>query len=584
MPENRLINEKSPYLLQHAHHPVDWHPWAEETFARAGRENKPIFLSIGYATCHWCHVMEKETFEDEEAAQFLNDTFVCIKVDREERPDIDAVYMAACQMVTGSGGWPLTIFMTPDKKPFFAATYLPKRSRFGRAGVVELCRQVGSMWQKETAKVLASADQLAGHLGKAFEFQASGDLDAAVLDRAYDQIKKGFDDRHGGFEPAPKFPTPHRLLFLLRCYLRLGDPLALEMVEKTLTAMRLGGVWDHVGHGLHRYATDSEWLVPHFEKMLYDQALVALPYLETYQITRNPFYARTAADIFTYVLRDMQSPEGGFYSAEDADSEGAEGRFYVWTAAEFGSVLGAKDAAVWSRVFNLEEGGNFLDESTRTKTGANILHLKHPPERLAAETGAAGEDLLENWEPVRDKLFRHREQRVHPLKDDKVLTDWNGMMIAALARGARILDRPQYKDAAVRAAHFALEKMRGADGRLFHRYREKEVAIDGHAEDYAFLIFGLVELYRTTFDPLYLKESLALQKRMLEDFRDDRNGGFYTTSQANHELPVRPKELYDGAIPSVNSMALYNLLCLARLTGDPKWEEEAPALVRSFSG
>ncbi|MFZ0611387.1 MAG: thioredoxin domain-containing protein [Desulfobacterales bacterium] len=584
MPTNRLINEKSPYLLQHAHNPVDWYPWADDTFAHARLENKPIFLSIGYATCHWCHVMEKETFEDEEAARYLNDTFVCIKVDREERPDIDAVYMAACQMVTGSGGWPLTIFMTPDKKPFFAATYLPKLTRFGRAGVVELCRQVGSIWQKEVDKVLASADQLVEHLGRAFEFQPAGDPDASLIDRAYDQIKKGYDGRHGGFEPAPKFPTPHRLLFLLRCYLRHEDPLALEMVEKTLTAMRLGGIWDHVGHGFHRYSTDSEWLVPHFEKMLYDQALVALPYLETYQITRNPFYARTVAEIFTYVLRDMQSPEGGFYSAEDADSEGEEGRFYVWTAAEFGSVLGAQDAAVWSRVFNLEEGGNFLDESTRSRTGANILNLKHPPEQVAADIGAAGEDLLEKWEPVREKLFQHREKRVHPLKDDKVLTDWNGMMIAALARGARILDRPQFKDAAVRAARFVLEKLRGAEGRLFHRYREGEVAIDGHAEDYAFLIFGLLELYRTTFDPLYLKESLALQKQMLEDFRDDRNGGFYTTSSANRELPVRPKELYDGAIPSVNSMALYNFLCLSRLTGDAKWEEEAQALARSFSG
>ncbi len=584
MPTNRLINEKSPYLLQHAHNPVDWYPWADETFERARNENKPIFLSIGYATCHWCHVMEKETFENDEAARFLNDTFVCIKVDREERPDIDAVYMAACQMITGSGGWPLTIFMTPDKKPFFAATYLPVRTRFGRAGVIDLCQQVKSMWQTETEKVLTSANQIAGHLGKAFEFQPAGEPDVSLIDRAYAQIKKSYDNRYGGFEPAPKFPTPHRLLFLLRCYLRQEDQMALEMVEKTLTAMRLGGVWDHVGFGFHRYSTDTQWLLPHFEKMLYDQAMMTLPYLETYQITRNPFYARTVEEIFAYVLRDMHSQEGGFYSAEDADSEGEEGKFYVWTDEEFSSVLGKEDATVWSRVFNLKKDGNFIDESSRNSTGTNILHLKNMPAAVAKEIGADEDDLLKNWETVRQKLFQYREKRVHPLKDDKILTDWNGMMIAALSRGARILDQPRYKDAAVRAARFILERMRGADGRLFHRYREGDVAIDGHAEDYAYFIFGLLELYQATFDPVYLKESLDFQKQMLDDFWDQKNGGFYSTSKSSRDLPVRPKELYDGAIPSANSMALYNFLCLSRLSGDAKWEERAQALARSFSG
>jgi hypothetical protein len=584
MTRNRLIDEKSPYLLQHAHNPVDWYSWSEAAFDRARNSNKPIFLSIGYATCHWCHVMEKETFEDAEAARHLNETFVCIKVDREERPDIDALYMAACQMLTGSGGWPLTIFMTSDKKPFFAATYLPKRSRFGRAGVIDLCKQVQSMWQEQTEKVLASADQIARHLEKAFDFKPAGDVDGSLLDRAYGQIRNGYDPRYGGFGPGPKFPTPHRLLFLLRCYVRRQDRAALEMVEKTLTAMRLGGIWDHVGYGFHRYATDKKWLLPHFEKMLYDQALVALPYLETYQITRNPFFSRTVEEIFTYVLRDMQSPEGGFYSAEDADSEGEEGKFYVWTEEEFTRVLGKEDADLWSRALNLEKDGNYFEESSREKTGANILHLKDIPGGIAEEIGIDEERLSRSWQTVREKLFQHREKRIHPLKDDKILTDWNGLMLAALARGARVLDRPQYKDAGVRAAHFILEKMRGSDGRLFHRYREGDVAVGGHAEDYAYTIFGLLELYRTAFDPFYLETAVALQKQMLADFWDEANGGFYSSAASMRELPVRPKDLYDGAIPSANSVSLVNLLCLWRMTADAFWEEKAQSLVRSFSG
>ena len=329
MSPNRLIDEKSPYLLQHAHNPVDWNPWAEETFVRANAENKPIFLSIGYSTCHWCHVMERESFEDEEVAKYLNDSFICIKVDREERPDIDAVYMATCQMITGSGGWPLNLFLTPDKKPFFAATYLPKRSRFGRTGLIELCQQVKDIWASQTDKVTESAKSIAAHLHQVFSYAAADEPDESLLDLAYTQIKRNYDAQLGGFEPAPKFPTPHRLLFLLRCHHRTGDPKALEMVENTLTAMRLGGIWDHVGFGFHRYSTDKHWLLPHFEKMLYDQALISIAYLEAYQITKNPLYAQTANEIFTYVLRDMTSPEGAFFSAEDADTEGEEGKFYV---------------------------------------------------------------------------------------------------------------------------------------------------------------------------------------------------------------------------------------------------------------
>jgi uncharacterized protein YyaL (SSP411 family) len=584
MPPNKLVNEKSPYLIQHAHNPVDWHPWADETFAEAVAENKPIFLSIGYATCHWCHVMEKESFEDEEAAGYLNDTFICIKVDREERPDIDAVYMAACQMLTGSGGWPLSIFMTPEKKPFFAATYLPKNSRSGRAGLIDICRQVKKLWMDDNAKITTSAASIADSLHKAFAFTAADQPDATVLEAAFNQIKSGFDPQFGGFESAPKFPTPHRLLFLLRCYHRNGDTRALDMVVKTLMAMRLGGIWDHVGFGFHRYSTDSRWLLPHFEKMLYDQAMLSTAYLEAFQITRNPLFAETAEDIFTYVLRDMTSPQGAFYSAEDADSEGEEGKFYVWTTQEFHNVLKDVDSHRWETILRLSPEGNFKDEATRQKTGSNIIHLTVPVKKWAQKTGAPQGQVETEWNRIRDQLYRAREHRVHPLKDDKVLTDWNGLMIAALALGARILNKPEYENAARRAAEFILQKMTDARGRLYHRFRDGELAVQAHAGDYAFLTHGLLSLYQTTFDLTYAEQAQKLQQEMIASFWDEENGGFFSTPAESAELPVRPKELYDGAIPSANSVALFNLLLLSRLTGDPQWEERAQAQIRAFAG
>jgi len=581
---NRLIDEKSPYLLQHARNPVDWWAWSEAAFETARRENKPIFLSVGYATCHWCHVMEKESFEDAEAAQRLNDTFVCIKVDREERPDIDAVYMAACQMMTGSGGWPLTVFMTPERKPFFAATYIPKKSRFGRPGLMELCEQVQRLWQEENRKVQDSAASIAGGMGRAFAFSSGDSPDEGVLDRGYQEIEAGFDSRFGGFESAPKFPTPHRLIFLLRHYHRTGQPQALEMVEKTLTAMRLGGIWDHVGFGFHRYSTDREWLLPHFEKMLYDQAFIALAYLETFQITGDRFYGDTARDIFRYVLRDMQGENGGFYAAEDADSEGEEGKFYVWSEEEFRRVLGSDTAAEWAPVLNLKKDGNFHDEASGRKTGANILHLRRTPREIADQWGITEEEYRQRWEDIRTRLFDARKRRIHPLKDDKVLSDWNGMMIAALARGGKVLQDEALTDAARRSAEFVCGRMRDDAGLLLHRYRDGEFAIAGKADDYAFLIFGLLELYQAAFDPRWLEEALRLQEQMVHDFWDHEAGGFYSTPAGDSELPVRPKELYDGASPSANSAALYNLLVLGRLTGDTQWHERAERLLQAFAG
>lgn len=583
---NRLIHEKSPYLLQHAHNPVDWFPWGEAAFATARKENKPVFLSVGYATCHWCHVMERESFEDEEAAAALNNAFVCIKVDREERPDIDTLYMTACQMVSGSGGWPLNVILTPDKKPFFAGTYMPKHSRFGRPGLMEVCRQIQSLWKNDSKRVLDAADGITGHLNQALTlFSDDGpDLNTGHLDQAFAQISRSFDPQYGGFDPAPKFPTPHRLLFLLRHHHRTGNDHALEMVTHTLTAMRRGGLWDHAGFGFHRYSTDAGWLLPHFEKMLYDQALLANAYLETYQVTRNAFFARTAEEIFAYVLREMTHPQGGFYTAEDADSEGEEGKFYVWSWDEFDKISGAAAERIpWHEIFNLRPEGNFADQATRQKSGANIPHLTRSWEQWAKTLDVAPQWLVHRWDVFRDKLFHRRKQRAAPLKDDKVLTDWNGLMVAALALGARVLGRPNYAVAAEKAVAFIQSRMTDDNGRLLHRYRDGQAAIAGMVADYAFLIMGLIELYRTTFKTRHLAYAIALQQKMDTGFWDSDRGGYYLIDAQNTELPVRPKEIYDGAMPSANSAALSNLMLLARLTGNPDWEARAHGLTRAFA-
>jgi uncharacterized protein YyaL (SSP411 family) len=584
MNTNRLINEKSPYLLQHAHNPVDWYPWSDDAFARAAADNKPIFLSIGYATCHWCHVMERESFEDPETARYLNETFVCMKVDREERPDVDAVYMTACQMISGHGGWPLSIFMTPDRKPFFAATYLPRRSRLGRPGLIELCGQIRHLWDANRPSIETSADDIARHLSRAFEFGPSDDrLGPDILDAALSQIRQSFDATHGGFDAAPKFPTPHRLQFLLRQYHRTGDEAILAMVIETLGAMRRGGIWDHVGFGFHRYATDKRWLVPHFEKMLYDQALLAMAYLEAFQVTGEALFAQTAREIFAYVKREMTDALGGFYTAEDADSEGVEGKFYLWSQPEFQQALGSADAKRWEDVFNLKREGNFSEESTGHRTGTNILHLTRSPAEWSRAWGIAEETWAQQWESVRSTLFERRRQRPAPLKDDKILTDMNGLMIAALAMGARVLGEARYETAARKAAEFVFSHLSDSDGRLLHRFRQGQAAISAHATDYAYLIMGLLELYQTTFQVEYLERSITLMDRMIVDFWDEHRGGFYLDAKDSAQLPVRPKEIYDGALPSANSVALTNLIRLARLTGRSDLEEIAQRLIHAFS-
>ena len=562
---NRLVHEKSPYLLQHAYNPVDWYPWSEEAFTKAKEEGKPIFLSIGYSTCHWCHVMERECFEDEEVADLLNRYFVSIKVDREERPDIDSIYMAVCQAMTGHGGWPLTIFMTPDAKPFFAGTYFPKKDRMGLPGLVTLLKRVHALWKDNRDDLTEVTDRIVQALQERPTTTHKADPDALVT-KAYENLRMSFDSVYGGFGSAPKFPTPHNLIFLLRYWYVHRDSMALAMVEKTLDAMYRGGIFDHIGFGFSRYSTDSKWLVPHFEKMLYDNALLAIAYLEAYRATRREKYADVARRIFAYVLRDMTSPEGGFYSAEDADSEGEEGKFYLWTPDEVKEVLGEKDGERFARLFDITERGNFEGKSI-----PNLINI---------QVSASDREFIER---CRKRLFDTREQRPRPFRDDKILTGWNGLMIAALAMGGRILGDIAYTEAAEKACRFILGKMIRPDGRLLAAYRDGSANIPAYADDYAFLIGALLELYETTYKPQYLKKALELNEALLELFWDSQDGGLFLYGSDAEQLIMRPKEVYDGALPSGNSVAALNLLRLSHLSGRSELAEIAQKLFEAFN-
>jgi uncharacterized protein YyaL (SSP411 family) len=580
---NHLRNETSPYLRQHADNPVDWYPWGQDAFDKAQREDKPIFLSIGYSTCHWCHVMVHESFEHPEVAKLMNEAFVSIKVDREERPDIDSVYMKACQVMTGTGGWPLTVILTPDKKPFFATTYVPRESRFGLEGMMELVPHIRDIWAMRRGETLSLSDKVTTLLQQAPENTAGEEPGEATLKLAHEQLAQSFDAEQGGFSRAPKFPTPTNLLFLLRYWKRSGDKTALDMVEKTLQGMRRGGIYDHVGFGFHRYSTDSEWLLPHFEKMLYDQALLAMAYIEAYQATGTEDYGKTAREIFTYVLRDMTGPEGGFFSAEDADSEGEEGKFYLWTQEQVREAVGDEDADFINRAFNIQKDGNFAGEANGKKSGANILHLRKPLDEIASDLNLFRQDFDTRLKMARQKLFNYRAKRVHPLKDDKILTDWNGLMIAALAKGAQAFDEPEYAEAACRAADFILGNMRRADGRLWHRHRGEWTGVDANLDDYAFLVWGLIELYEATFDTSHLQYALELSDDMVRHFWDDDGGGLYLVPDDGERLLVRKKDIHDTALPSGNSVAMLNLLRLGRMTGNSDLEERAAKIGRAFS-
>jgi hypothetical protein len=572
---NRLIFEKSPYLLQHADNPVDWYPWGEEAFLKAKKEDKPIFLSIGYSACHWCQVMERESFEDEEVAQLMNQYFVAVKVDREERPDIDNIYMTVCQYMTGSGGWPLTIIMTPDEKPFFAGTYFPKQAKFGRSGLMEILNQIASLWRKDRPRVLQAGNQVTQTIKNISSSPMSGDLTKENLKQAYQKFKDSFDETNGGFGQAPKFPSAHNLSLLLRWWKRSGEEKALKMVEKTLDAMWKGGMYDHLGFGFHRYSTDSRWLVPHFEKMLYDQAMLAIAYVEAYQATGKVQYAEVARQVFTYVLRDMTSPEGAFYSSENADSEGEEGKFYVWPQDEIKAILKEEQGDLFCKFYGVTKKGNL--EGSRS-----VLHRSRSLEEFARNEGMTPQELKKILEQSRQRLFASREKRIHPSKDDKILTDWNGLMIVALSKGAQALNEPEYADAARKAADFLLKELRRKDGRLMHRYREGEAALPGYVDDYAFFVWGLIDLYEATFEARYLQEALTLTDDMLKLFWDDKEGGLYFTGADNEKLIARMKDVYDGAIPSGNSVASLNLLRLGRITMRQELEEKAEQAIESF--
>ncbi len=594
---NRLIKEKSPYLLQHAYNPVYWYPWGEEAFEKAMKENKPIFLSIGYSTCHWCHVMAHESFEDEEVAELMNRAFVCIKVDREERPDIDNLYMTICQIFLGRGGWPLSVIVTPKMKPFFAGTYIPKKSRLGQIGMLELVPKIEEIWNKQNKEVIDSAEKITLTIQNMIS-ESSGEeigaqsmipessgvkLGEAIMDKAYDELLRSFDSKYGSFGRAPKFPTPHKIFFLLRYWRRSGNPEALNMVEFTLDNMYRGGIQDHLGSGFHRYSTDNMWIVPHFEKMLYDQALIAVAYTEAYQVTRKEIYKETALRTMDYVLGDLTSIEGGFYCGEDADVEGEEGIYYLWTLEEITSILDIEESELINKVFNLKEGGNFEEEFSDKKTGNNILYMTQPFDVLAAELQISTDEIERRVKLAKEKLLEARNKRKRPSRDDKILTDWNGLMIAALAKGFQTFGEKKYLKVAEKAADFILKTLYNPGKRLFHRYRDGETGISGTVDDYSFLIHGLLDLYEAGFKLRYLKAAICLNRELIEHFWDRVHGGFFFTADDSESLIFRTKEFADTALPSGNSVEMSNLLRLSRIIADLELKNTADGLECAFS-
>ncbi|MBI3009078.1 MAG: thioredoxin domain-containing protein [Candidatus Omnitrophica bacterium] len=589
---NRLIKEKSPYLLQHAHNPVDWYPWGDEAFDKAKKEDKPLFLSIGYSTCHWCHVMEEESFSNPDVARIMNKYFVSIKVDREERPDIDGIYMSAVMAMTGSGGWPLTVFLTPDKKPFYGGTYYPPEDKWGRPGLKTILNSIADAWKNRRDEILASGESLTQAIRQqsVSSSKKTFPLNKDTLEKAHTQFFQRFDSRYGGFGDAPKFPSSHSLSFLLRYWKRTKEAKSIEMVEKTLASMSKGGMYDHIGGGFHRYSTDGQWRVPHFEKMLYDQAILAKSYLEAYQGTGKEEYAQTAREIFEYILRDMTHPEGGFYSAEDADSpspenpkEKKEGAFYLWSKDEIINILGKEQGEIFSYYFGVEPKGNALQDPFGEFKGKNILYVAHNLEETARRFKKSHVEIEKIIKSSNEKLLTIRSKRPRPHLDDKIIVDWNGLMISSLSFGSRVLNEPRYREAAERSAQFILKHLVREDGRLLHRYRDGESAIPGTIEDYAFFIHGLFDLYEATFNPDYLKEAKRLANEMLRLFWDESNGGFFFTAVDAERLLIRQKEIYDGAIPSGNSIAALDLLRLGRLTMEKNFEAKAELLFKTFS-
>lgn len=575
---NRLVHEKSPYLLQHAHNPVDWYPWGEEAFDRAKALDRPIFLSIGYSTCHWCHVMARESFEDEEVAAYLNDHYISIKVDREERPDVDHVYMTVCQMLTGSGGWPLSVIMTPDKKPFWAGTYLPKKSKFGLPGFLDVLRVLAEAWSEERGVLIEQAEKITAALRlSADESGVSGEIAAPgatesdpILDLAFRRFHSAFDEEHGGFGGAPKFPSPHNLMFLLQYWKRSGERRAFEMVDTTLKNAYAGGIYDHIGFGFFRYSTDSRWMVPHFEKMLYDNALMMMAFTDMAQATQKSFYREVVWEIASFLDREMKSPEGAFYTAIDAESEGEEGKFYVWTQDEVKDLLG-KEGEAFIKAYGITEQGNFRRRS--------IPHL------IVSDKNGGWEAALPPRSPAKERcrkrLLAARDERVRPHTDDKILTSLNGLAAAALARASRAFSDPDYLDMARASMDFVLENM-VKDGELHARYRHGHVAHKAYLDDYAFLIWALLEMHQTTLEKSYLERAERFGREMVDKFWDQEGKGFFLTAKGAKELIVRPKETYDGAVPSGNSVAVTDLLRLSHLLEDEALGELADQAISAM--
>lgn len=578
---NRLINEKSPYLLQHAYNPVDWYPWSDEAFEKAKKENKPVFLSIGYSTCHWCHVMEKDSFEDKEVAALINEHFVPIKVDREERPDLDQKYMAACQALTGQGGWPLTVFLTPDKKPFYAGTFFPKRSRYGINGMIEILPKLSAFWKEDRERVVQAGNeltsaliQIARNTGSADDAEPRELPGVELLDRACKLLKDSYDKQYSGFGEAPKFPAPHQLIYLMRCWKRNNDKEALDMAVSTLRAMHRGGIFDQLGYGLHRYSVDRKWLVPHFEKMLYDQALVILAALEAYKTTGEEEMAVLARRVINYVMTELASPEGAYFAAEDADSEGEEGTFYVWRPEELIEAVGKERGSLVLDYFGVTEKGNF-------EKGKSILHRVAEDDKFAADRGITTGDLANALEEVRKTLLKVRNRRERPFRDDKIITSWNGLIIAALARAADVLKVPDYLKAAEHAASFITQKMVSSDGRLLRRYREGEAAIPAFLDDYANLTWGFLEIYRSSGERSYLDMAENLSREMLDLFMEDKGILRYSASNDEPEDFALEAEASDSATPSGVSVAAMNLLQLGKLMQEESMTEIGQSLIKA---
>ncbi|HPV84085.1 MAG TPA: thioredoxin domain-containing protein, partial [Nitrospira sp.] len=573
---NRLIQQTSPYLLQHAYNPVDWYPWGPEALAQAAKLKRPILLSIGYSSCHWCHVMERESFENEAIARIMNQHFVCIKVDREERPDLDEIYMQATLALNrNQGGWPMTVFLTPDQKPFFAGTYFPPEDRWGRPGFPTLLKKIAEYWEKDHAGVLTQAATLTARLQDGSHAPSPTTVGEAELDMAVTQFAEDFDAKLGGFGGAPKFPPATGLSLLLHCYHRTKDPHTLTMVRTTLDAMAAGGIYDQIGGGFARYSTDERWLVPHFEKMLYDNALLARVYVEAFQVTGDQNYRRVACETLDYILKEMTSPEGGFYSATDADSEGVEGKFFVWTPEEIRAVLSnEEDVRRICAYYDVTPGGNWEHK--------NVLHTAKSVALVAKELGLTVEDLQATIDRVKPLLYAARAKRVPPGLDDKVITAWNGMMISAMAEAGRVFDMPRYRAAAERACEFLLTTLSKTDGRLLRTYRAGTAHLDAYLEDYAYFAEGLIDTYEAGGNERYLSAAVRLAERILADFSDSQQGGFFTTATGHEALIMRSREGPDGATPSGNAVAAAVLARLSYHFGREDFRQAAAAAVRAY--